>query len=234
VILAREETEHGEVALRRREDTEGRPVYEIIFDGAFLMASTNAPSARQLAHLALEPLRERQELHILIGGLGMGYTLQAALEHPEVAHVEVVEIEPTIVNWARAYFGPLNGEALNDKRVRVVVDDLAHHLEDTVGPYDSILLDTDNGPTWLVIESNAALYGRAALERMRALLTPGGVLAVWAAEQAPELAAELGRTFSWADRVVVEETSTARPAEYFIYRAGVPPCPPPGRPAPAE
>lgn len=221
VVLAREETERGEIALRRRAGVDGQSIYEIIFNGVFLMASTNAPSARQLACLALKPLAGREGLRILIGGLGMGYTLQAALEHSAVARVEVVEVEPLIVEWASAFFGPLNGDALADKRVQVVVGDLARYLETATGPYDAILLDIDNGPTWLVLEGNAALYGRVALERMQALLTADGVLAVWAAERAPGFLAELERTFTWADEVIVgERDDEGRETGYFIYCAG--------------
>jgi spermidine synthase len=219
VVLAREETARGEVALRRREDANGQPIYEIISNGVFLMASTNAPSARQLAHLALEPLAGREDLHVLIGGLGMGFTLQAALEYPAVARVQVVEVEPLIVAWARAHFGPLNGDALSDERVHVAVEDLAHYVATVTNPYDAILLDVDNGPTWLVFEDNAAVYERPALEQMRTLLAPGGVLAVWAAEPAPGFLAELGRVFYRADEVAVEEQAEGRTTEYFVYRA---------------
>ena len=220
IVLAREETERGEFVLRRRVGADGAPVYEIIANGCFLMASTNAHSAGQLAHLGLQPLRSRAGLRVLIGGLGMGYTLRAALERPEVAHVEVVEIEPLVVEWAQSHLGLLNGGPLADERVQVIVADLAHFLEAATVPYDSILLDIDNGPTWLVVEENAAVYERPALERMRALLTPGGVLAVWAAERAPEFLTDLKRTFAWADEVGVLEETEGRRTEYFIYRAG--------------
>ncbi|MBN1954036.1 MAG: hypothetical protein JW900_03195 [Anaerolineae bacterium] len=219
-ILARQETEQGEVVLRRRESGNDLPIYEIIFDGVFLMASTNAHSARQLAVLGLAPLAGRQELRVLVGGLGIGYTLQAALEHPHVAQADVVEVQPLIVEWAHAYFGPLNGEALADPRTTAIVDDLAHFLETTPGPYDAILLDVDNGPTWLVLEENAAVYQRPALLRMQSLLTPGGVLAVWAADQAPDFLTTLENVFAWADEAVVMENVEGRETDYYIYRAG--------------
>lgn len=219
MVLAREETGRGEVALRRRLDDAGCPIYEIIFNGVFLMASTNAHSARQLACLGLEPLRRRAGLRVLIGGLGMGYTLQAALAHPGVAQVEVVEVEPLIVQWNRQHFGPLNGEALADERVEVVVADLTAHLQATGGRYDAILLDIDNGPTWLVLEENVAVYERPALGRMRELLAPGGVLAVWAAEPAPCFAAGLVQEFGGVDELPVAEEVEGRRTEYVIYRA---------------
>lgn len=219
VTLAREETARGEVVLRRRETAEG-PVYEIISNGVFLMASSNAFSARELARLGLESLRGREGLRVLVGGLGIGYTLQAALEQPGVARVEVVEVEPLVVEWARAYFGPLNGDALADERVTVVVSDLARCLETATAPYDALLLDIDNGPTWLVVEENAAVYSRAALARMRSLLSAGGVLAVWAAEACPDFLAALQEVFDWADECVVVEDVEGRRTDYFIYRGG--------------
>jgi len=220
VVLAREETERGEVVLRCRRGAAG-PVYEIISNGCFLMASSNALSARQLAHLTLEPIVGQRSWRVLIGGLGLGYTLQAALEHPEVASVEVVEIEPLIVAWARTYFGPLNGEALADPRVSVTIADLARFVETASNSYQAILLDIDNGPRWLVFEDNAAVYERPTLERIRALLTPGGVLGAWAAERAPDFLAELERIFLWADeKAVCEEDEGGRTVEYLIYRAG--------------
>jgi spermidine synthase len=220
-ILAREETERGELVLRRRDQPDGTPIYEIIFNGVFLMASTNAPSARQLAIQGLSPLDDRTGMRVLVGGLGMGYTLQAVLENAAVEQVRVVEVEPLIVEWGRDHFGPLSGNTLEDERVEVVVADLARYLETAGGQYDAILLDVDNGPAWLVFEENAAVYCGPALERMRGLLTPGGVLAVWAAESTPSFLEELERTFAWADEVVVEETDErGRPVEYYIYRGG--------------
>lgn len=220
MVLERAETGRGEVVLRRRAHADAF-VYEIIFNGVFLMASSNAPSARELASLALDKLAGRTGLRLLIGGLGMGFTLQAALEHPQVVRVDVVEVEARIVEWAERYFGSLNGHALGDRRVHVIVEDLAPYLRKTASHYDAILLDVDNGPAWLVFAENAAVYDSEALERMRALLTPGGVLTVWAAERAPAFAAELASILDWMDEVVVhEEDERGRSVEYYIYRAG--------------
>ena len=221
VVLERVETERGELVLRRRETDRGDSVFEIISNGVFLMASTNTYSARQLSFLALDRVLDQEGLRVLIGGLGIGYTLQAALEQSRVAQVEVVEVEQHIVEWAGAYFGPLNGEALLDSRVKVIVANLATYLFKATGTYNAILLDIDNGPTWLVFEENEQVYGRPALERIRSLLAPGGALGVWAAEPAPDFYRDLKRTFSWADKVeVFEQDERGRDVEYVIYLAG--------------
>jgi spermidine synthase len=220
VVLAREETPRGELVLRRRSSAGSEPVYELIANGCFLMASFNAFSARQLSHLCLDVLRAPVGWNVLVGGLGMGFTLQAALEHSEVHRVTVVEIEPLIVSWAAAYFAPLNGQALADERVKVVVEDLAEFLVHPVGPFDAILIDIDNGPTWLMVDENAVVYSATVLERIYALLSEEGVLGVWAAETAPGFLGELRRIFDWADELLVQESVEGRMTDYFVYRAG--------------
>jgi spermidine synthase len=222
VTLEQVETERGELVLRRRRSASDETIYEIISNGCFLMASTNAFSAGQLAHLALQSLAGRLALRVLIGGLGIGYTLRAALDHPNVARVTVVELEPLVVEWAGTHFAALNQDALRDERVTVEVGDLAAHLAATKEEYDAILLDVDNGPGWLVFEKNAALYAAPALKRIRQLLTPGGVLGVWAAEPALGFMGKLEAIFDWADMIEVEEIDEQGEARaYFIYRAGI-------------
>lgn len=217
-VLVREETVRGELVLRRREGADEQWIYEIISNGCFLMASTNELSARALADRALDLLQDKEDLRILVGGLGMGYTLRAVLERPGVSRVDMVEVEPLIVEWACAYFGELNDHAIADTRVRIIVEDLAHFLETACGPYDSILLDIDNGPAWLVFDENEVVYRRPALERMRELLAEGGVLGVWAAEHVPGFLEMLEQVFERADVVEVVEEMEGRPVDYFIYR----------------
>lgn len=222
VTLERAETERGELVLRRRRSARDETIYEIISNGCFLMASTNAFSAEQLSHLTLQPLEKKSTLGVLIGGLGIGYTLRAALAHPDVAEVTVVEVEPLVVDWARSYFADLNHDALGDDRVTVQVDDLAHHLATAGERYDAILLDVDNGPSWLVFEENATLYAAPSLKRIRQLLTDGGVLGVWAAEPALGFLGKLEAIFDWADMIEVDEVDErGETRTYVIYRAGV-------------
>jgi len=223
VVLARETTLQGEIQLQQWIETNGtgQPVYEIIFNGVFLMASYNERAGKAVATLAIEPLAgERQAMRALIGGLGMGYTLQAALDYDGIQAVDVVEIEEHIISWAKRFFGELNGHALSDPRVRLIQMDLRDYLLQTEETYDAIILDVDNGPTWLALDSNQRLYERPALARMKDLLTEGGVLTVWAAERCPDFQKRLDEVFGQAEEITVQETDRrGRLADYFIYRA---------------
>jgi len=223
VVLARETTPRGEIQLQQWIETNGpdQPVYEIIFNGVFLMASYNERSGKAVATLAIEPLaKERRAMRTLIGGLGMGYTLQAALDYDGIQAVDVVEIEKHIIGWAKRFFGELNGHALSDPRVRLIQMDLGDYLLQTGETYDAIILDVDNGPTWLALESNQRLYERPTLAKMKDLLTEGGVLTVWAAAKCPDFQKRLEEVFGQAEEITVQETDRrGRPTDYFIYRA---------------
>jgi spermidine synthase len=157
----------------------------IRINGQELMANQMTRSEEMLATLALEPLEAeglRKKPRVLIGGLGMGYTLRATLDRmPKDARVDVAELVPEVVEWNRGVLGPLAGHPLNDPRTRVLVGDVGKFIAEAENEYDSIMLDTDNGPVALTAPQNAALYGRDALRRMRRALVPGGTLAVWAA-----------------------------------------------------
>ncbi|MCB0188735.1 MAG: hypothetical protein KDE31_30910, partial [Caldilineaceae bacterium] len=179
-VLARHPAGEGEIQLQQRQWPDGAVAYEIIANGVFLMAIYNQISERALATWALNATHAdlTDDRRVLIGGLGMGFTLQAALAH-DVAAVDVVEISPHIVEWNHTYFADLNGDALADPRVTLIQDDLLQ-LQSTLAAasYAAILLDVDNGPSWLTYEANARLYTDAALQRWAHALLPGGVFAV--------------------------------------------------------
>lgn len=213
-ILARATTPTGEWQLQRRDGH-----YEIICNGVFLMASYNRESDRQLARLALDRV-PGDGLHVLIGGLGIGYTVQAALEDPRVERVDVVEVEPFVVDWHRRFFAPLCGRPLDDPRARVVVSDL---MEIPLSPrsYSAILLDTDNGPDWLVTPDNARIYAPDAVRRFLNALIPGGVVAFWSANQSSHFAERLVGAAGRVDEVeVADEIAPGRSGSAWIYLAG--------------
>jgi len=155
--------------------------YYIEVDGQGLM-STRAPgSEKALASLAAKELAGISRPRVLIGGLGLGFTLGAALDVlPRGASVVVVEFFETIVDWNRKFGFESAVDRLADPRVVVEVDDVVEYLRDVKRPFDAILLDVDNGPDAWCLESNRRLYDRPGLIRIRRALKPGGLLAVWA------------------------------------------------------
>ncbi len=178
--IDRDETPLGELTLRRYTAETGEVGYEIRLGGNFLMATHGAHSERAMAEMARERLQGAATgLRVLVGGLGAGHTLRAALDLPGVARVVVAEIGARMVEWNRRYFAEANGGAVDDPRVDVRVADLHDVLREAPGSFDLLLLDVDNGPGWLAAEGNEALYEAEGVRDCRAALRAGGVLAVW-------------------------------------------------------
>lgn len=190
-VIERVMTERGELQLQRRGDA-----YEVIANGCFLMATYNGGSERALIDLAAPLVPAPGPRRVLVGGLGVGYTLRAALDLPGVEQVVVVEIEPKVVEWNRSLLAPFNGGALTDPRVRMVCGDFAAFLGGEVAErFDIIALDTDNGPDWTVFDQNQSLWGEEALGLLDGRRQPGGVLSFWSAHAVPAFEALLRRRF---------------------------------------
>lgn len=181
-VLDRREGPHGEVVLRRHGE-----LLQIIANGCFLMDTSDGRSERLLVDVAREALDGRPAPHVLIGGLGVGFSLAHAAQDPGWGRITVVEREAAVVDWHRA--GPLaavSARALADPRTRIVEADLLAHLGETSTTYDALCLDIDNGPGWTVTEDNGGLYSPVGLADCARALKPGGVLAVWSAQPSPE------------------------------------------------
>jgi spermidine synthase len=183
VTVERLDTPRGELVLRR--DGEH---HEIISNGMFLMDTRDGRSERELVRAAVHGPGER----VLLGGLGVGFSLAEALALDPAA-VTVVEVEPAVVRWNRDHLG--GAGRLDDPRVAVVLDDLAAFLAGDRHEYDAICLDVDNGPEWTVTVDNTALYGDPGLSAVDRRLAPGGRLAVWSAHRAPAFEARLRRRY---------------------------------------
>jgi spermidine synthase len=165
----------GELRLMRR----GRE-FSIMLGQNELMNSRITASEEALAALACERIGHEERPAVLIGGLGMGFTLRAALsELGPNARIVVAELVPAIVRWARGPMAELFGLSLADPRVTVHEGDVASLVQRSKSAYDAILLDVDNGPEGLTLASNERLYDLQGLNRAREALRPGGVLAVW-------------------------------------------------------
>ena len=156
--------------------------YVIQADGKDLMSSRMHGSEEALATLACRRAREEEEACVLVGGLGMGFTLRAALDLlPQDATIVLAELVPAVVDWNRGPLASLAGRPLDDRRVRVELGDVAVVLRACRRKFDAILLDVDNGPRAFAQAGNEALYDSEGLGAARSALKPGGVLAVWSA-----------------------------------------------------
>lgn len=179
----------GELRLVQR----GRD-FAINLGRELLMGSRMRGSEEALARLGCAR-RVGRGGRVLIGGLGMGFTLRAALDllDPATA-VEVAELVPAVVEWVRGPLAHLSRDALADPRVHVRQEDVALAIQAARGTYDAILLDVDNGPEGLTRASNDGLYGTAGLRTAWTALAPGGALAVWSASPDRAFSQHLGRT----------------------------------------
>ncbi len=209
--LARACSENGdELVLRERAGT-----VELRCNGWELMSNRAHHSETALAVLACEQVASGEQCvaparpsvrnnatapHVLIGGLGLGYTLRAALDHlPAHARVTVAELLPEIIAWNHGLLAPFAGHPLADPRISVACADIAALLRSAEpASFDVILLDTDNGPDSVMLAGNAWLYQPATLRLIRRTLCPSGVLAVWSADPSPRFEHSLRDTgFQW-------------------------------------
>ncbi|MGD0564764.1 MAG: spermidine synthase [Roseiarcus sp.] len=165
----------GELRLMRR-----GAEFSIRLGANELMNSRLSGSEEALAALACERIRQRPRPRVLIGGLGMGFTLRAALRALDAsARVEVAELVPAVLQWAEGPMAEIFAGSLGDPRARVELSDVAEVIGAAKSTYDAILLDVDNGPEGLTRAANDRLYDARGLAAARAALRPGGVLAVW-------------------------------------------------------
>jgi len=154
----------------------------IFANGKPLMSSRMHGSEEALATLACAQARLLDAPSVLVGGLGMGFTLRATLDTlPPSATVIVAELLPAVVDWNRGVLGPLAGEPLRDRRVSVALGDVSETLRAHRHAFDVVLLDVDNGPAAFTSPANGALYGDRGLALIHRALKPGSVLAVWSA-----------------------------------------------------
>ena len=154
----------------------------ILANGQSLMSSRMHGSEEALATLGCRRARTRAAPCVLVGGLGMGFTLRATLDElPADATVVVAELVPAVIEWNRGPLGPLAGHPLRDTRVQLAPGDVGGLLRASAGRFDAILLDVDNGPAAFTATTNASLYDNAGVATARAALAPGGTLAVWSA-----------------------------------------------------
>jgi len=211
-VLERIETPRGELQLQRRGED-----YEIISNGVFLMATYNGESERLLVTAALDAAGAKAA-RVLIGGLGVGFSLAAALADPRVGQATVVEIEAPLIGWNRSYLAPFNGGALANPRTRVICADLVAWVRESTEQFDAICLDIDNGPDWTVTEANQHLYDDAGLAALKAILAPGGAIAFWSASRATWFAEKLEQAIGPVVELPVEQVRGEPDYVYLVTR----------------
>ena len=221
VEIARAESERGELVLRERRNEAAASALELRVNGVFVMDTLETSTERALASAALEVVENPRA--VVVGGLGLGFTMHEVLADSRVEKCAVVELEQSLVDWMRDGTIPHGPSLLADERVAVVVADIAVAVaEARPASYDLILLDVDNGPGYLVHESNARLYTASFLADARAALRPGGALVVWSADAAPELEAALREVFGEVEAAPHEVLLQDRDERYWLYVARVP------------
>jgi spermidine synthase len=220
VEIARAESDRGELVLREHRPDYGPTSLELRANGVFVMDTLEYSTEKALASAALEVVAEPRA--VVVGGLGLGFTMHQVLADSRVEKCAVVEVEEALVGWMRDGTVPHGPALLADERVSVVVADIAVALaEAKPATYDLILLDVDNGPDHLVHTTNAALYERPFLSAARAILRPGGALVIWSADRSPPLEETLRTTFDDVEARAHDVLLQGRDEQYWLYVARV-------------
>lgn len=184
-----------------------------------LMNSRLSGSEEQLAILSAKRLSDCPNPRILIGGLGMGFTLRQALAvFPANAEIVIAELVPAVIAWARGPLAPIHGDSLDDPRLTIHEGDVRTAII-AGNPFDAILLDVDNGPDGLSRPENDRLYSANGLAAARAALNPGGHLAVWSAHPDARFAKRLGQAGMMVEEVPVRATRSGKGARHLIWFA---------------
>jgi spermidine synthase len=185
-----------------------------------LMNSRLGGSEAALATMACERISTCKRPQILIGGLGMGFTLRAALSVlASEARIIVAELVPAVTAWARGPMAAVFGQSLADPRVRVREADVADLIREASSAFDAILLDVDNGPAGLTRAANDGLYDLPGLSAAHAALRPGGVLAVWSSGPDPDFTRRLRKSGFGVEDVMVRANGARGGARHVIWIA---------------
>jgi spermidine synthase len=213
--IARAESERGEIVLRGRSEPTAQ---ELRVNGIFVMETLVTSTERALAHVALRVLEEPHR--VLVGGLGLGFTMHEVLADARVEQCTVVEIEPALVEWMRDGTVSHGPQMLADERLTITVADVATALAEVAeSSYDMVLLDVDNGPGYLVYDANAVLYREPFLRTCLAALAPGGALVIWSADEAPDLETAMSNVFGDARARSCDVELHDRAEHYWLYVA---------------
>jgi spermidine synthase len=216
VEIARARSPRGEVVLRERRDENTPTILELRVNGVFVMDTLETTTERALANAALALVEHPRR--VLVGGLGLGFTMHEVLADSRVEACTVVEIEQAVVDWMRDGTIAHGPKLLADERVSVVAADVAVALAEAgEAAYDLVLLDVDNGPDYLVHDANEALYKEPFLTA--AHRATAQVLAIWSAAEAPQLEAAMTAVFGNARATAYDVRLGERDEHYWLYSA---------------
>ena len=217
----------GNIRLIQRADE-----FSIMLGTIALMNSRLSGSEEAMASLSWARISDRPRAHMLIGGLGMGFTLRAALaELPQTAKITVAELMPAVLTWAKGPMASIFDGCLDDPRVQIKIEDVRGVIKTAQAGYDAILLDVDNGPDGLTVETNDALYSMKGLAAAKAALRPGGVLAVWASAPDRAFTQRLQKAGFQVEEERVKANRKSRGSRHVIWLATKPAQPPASRQA---
>jgi len=219
-------TDIGAVSLRRRRILSlDKDVWEVLLGEEHLMSSLFTASEVALAQLGLAALGEApaEGWDVVVGGLGLGYTAAAVLEHEGVARLQVVDLLAPVIEWHEKRLVPLDPPLSADRRCRVVEGDffaLAASDEGFGGPQDAILIDIDHTPDWLLDQRSGSFYSEAGLAKLARHLKPGGVMGLWSDARADEaFVVRMGKVFNkaWSEPVTFHNPLQDKPFTQTVY-----------------
>lgn len=197
-VIERVRTPRGGIQLQQRGNH-----YEVISNGTFLMSTYNGESERLLVSAALENTVDPK--NILIGGLGVGFSLAEALRHEQVTSVTVIEFEETMIKWNQTHLAAFSNHALTDSRTQIIQADFLDWIYTRADRFDVICLDIDNGPDWTVTDANTDLYQVNTLHVLAGLLSSNGVLAFWSAASSQSFVEKLKKSFKEVKEIPVPQ-----------------------------
>ncbi len=226
--IAFRKTRIGDLSLRRRRlSADGEDIWEIKLDDGYLMSSRFVAGEIALADLAL-PMAEGERLDVVIGGLGLGYTAEAALRDPRVAALTVVELIPEVIEWHREHLLPLGEKIARDPRCELVEGDFFELARSPAGflpdqperLHDAILIDIDHSTTHFIDPASVGFYSVEALEAVSHRLAPAGIFALWSTDaEDPVFLAAMRQCFTEVrvERVEFDTPYRDKPAFNLIY-----------------
>jgi spermidine synthase len=197
---------------------DGKEEYELVVNGVFIMATYNALSSELLVRNDIQR-SSKAEMTILIGGLGLGYSVKEAAGHPGIKAIDVVEINDVVIRYNNTVLHGLNGHWLGDERVHIIRDDFMAYVKKCGKKYDIICMDIDNGPMLISYPQNSEAYSPGFFADIDAVLAPAGVFVIWSCGEQDGLLPALAARFPRAEIEEITECHDGRKDAYYLYFA---------------